>query len=341
MMSTDTAPPVVVMGQMIAGSVFLSRSLYVAAQLGIADLLAHEPQTPARLAEACGAHAPSLGRVLRALASVGVFAEDERGRFGLTPLAETLRSDATGSLRALAQFYGAPWHMQVWNSLLHGVQTGETPIEHATGMRVFDYFMSHQDHFALFDQAMTGFSIAEADAVVAGYNFSSIERLVDLGGGHGYLLGSILRAHPSLHGVLFDLPPVVDGARALLDQMGVADRCAIVAGDFFQAIPAGGDAYMLKNIIHDFDDEPASAILRSCRRAMGAGARLLLVQEVLPPGNAPSPGKLLDMQMLLIGGRERTEAGYRALLEASGFALKRVVQLPAPLHVIEATPLAD
>jgi hypothetical protein len=140
--------------------------------------------------------------------------------------------------------------------------------------------------------------------------------------------------------VLFDLPPVVDGAHELLDRLGVASRCERVAGDFFQVVPVGGDAYMLKNIIHDFDDERASAILRCCRRAMGEGARLLLIQEVLPPANAPSPGKLLDMQMLLIGGRERNEAEYRALLEVSGFTLTRVVQLPAPLHVIEAMPVA-
>lgn len=338
-MSTDTAPPVAVMSQMIAGSVFLSRALYVAAQLGVADLVAHEAQSTVALAEACGAHAPSLGRVLRALASVGVFAEDEQGRFGLTPLAETLRSDAAGSLRALAQFYGAPWHTQIWDSLLYGVQTGETPIEHAAGMSVFEYFMSHHEHFALFDQAMTGFSIGEAGAVVAGYDFAGIERLVDVGGGHGYLLGSILRSYPSLRGVLFDLPPVIGGAPALLEQLGVSGRCELVAGDFFQAVPPGGDAYLLKNIIHDFDDQRAGAILRSCRQAMGDQGRLLIVQEVLPPGNAPSPGKLLDMQMLLIGGRERSEPEYRSLLAGAGFALTRVVSLPAPLHVIEARPL--
>ena len=338
-MSNDTVPPVVAMSQMIAGSVFLSRALYVAAELGVADQLAEGPQSVAALAEACSAHAPSLGRVLRALASVGVFAEDDHGRFGLTPMAETLRSGTTGSLRALAQFYGASWHSDVWNSLLHGVQTGETPIEHATGQSVFEYFMSHHDHFALFDQAMTGFSISEADAVVAGYDFTGIGRLVDVGGGHGYLLGSILRKYPTLQGVLFDLPPVIDGAHALLDRLGVAERCELVAGDFFQAVPTGGDAYMLKNIIHDFADEPAAAILRSIRRAMSPNTRLLIVQEVLPSGNAPSPGKLLDMQMLLIGGRERNEAEYRTLLQCAGFQLSRIVQLPAPLHVIEAVPV--
>ncbi len=334
----DTPPPVVAMSQMIAGSVFLSRALYVAAELGVADQLAEGPRSVAALAEACNAHAPALGRVLRALASVGVFAEDEQGHFGLTPMGETLRSGTTGSLRALAQFYGAPWHADVWNSLLHGVQTGETPIVHATGQSVFEYFMSHHEQFALFDRAMTSFSVAEADAVVAGYDFSGISRLVDIGGGHGYLLGSVLRKEPALRGVLFDLPPVVDGAHALLDRFGVADRCELVAGDFFQSVPAGGDAYLLKNIIHDFADEPAAAILRSIRRAMRPNARLLIVQEVLPAGNAPSPGKLLDMQMLLIGGRERNQADYRALLESAGFQLARIVQLPAPLHVIEAMP---
>jgi hypothetical protein len=337
-MSTEVIPPVQAMSQMIAGSVFLSRSLYVAAELGVADQMAEGPQTCTALAAACGAHAPSLARLLRALASVGVFAEDEQGRVGLTPLAESLRSDTTGSLRALAQFYGAPWHMQVWNSLLHGVQTGETPIAHASGMSVFEYFMRHQEHFALFDEAMTSFSVAEAEAVVAGYDFSGITRLVDVGGGHGYLLASILRAYPALRGLLLDLPPVVPGAQRLLSRLGLAERCDTLAGDFFERVPPGGDAYMLKNIIHDFDDERAGAILRSCRRAMSPGARLLIIQEVLPPGNAPSPGKLLDMQMLLIGGRERTEDEYRDLLRSCAFRLQRVVPLPAPLHVIEAVP---
>jgi O-methyltransferase/methyltransferase family protein len=339
-MSAETSHPAAVMAQLITNSLYISRALYVAAQLGIADLLAQEPRTSAALAEAAGAHAPSLFRLLRALASIGVFAEDEQGRFGLTPLGETLRSDIPGSLRAMALFNTAPWHTHVWDSLLHGVQTGEPPIVHATGMSVFEYFLSHPEHSALFDQAMTSLSGMEAAAVLAGYDFAGIDRLVDIGGGHGLLLGSILQAHPSMRGVLYDLPPVADGARQLLDRLGVLERCAIVAGDFFETVRAGADAYILKNIVHDFDDDRALMILTNCRRAMGDRARLLLAQEVLPDGNAPESGKLLDLQMLLIGGRERTETEYRSLLSASGFALSRIVPLPAPLHVIEATPFS-
>jgi hypothetical protein len=338
-MSTETAPPTVAMAQLITGGLYVSRALYVAAHLGIADLLAERPRAIADLAAAAGAQPRALYRVLRALASIGIFAEDEQGRFGLTPLGDTLRSDVPGSLRALALFNAAPWHTHAWDSLLHGVQTGETPIVHATGQSVFEYFMSHPEQFALFDQAMISFSSLEVAAIQAGYDFSGIGRLVDVGGGHGLLLGSILQAHPSMRGVLYDLPPVIEGARQLLGQMGVLERCELVAGDFFQHVPAGGDAYILKNIVHDFDDATAQAILGRCRAAMEPGTRLLIVQEALPEGNAPSPGKLLDMQMLLIGGCERTASEYRALLEASGFSLSRIVPLPAPLHVIEATPV--
>lgn len=338
-MSIETAPPTVAMAQLIGNGLYVSRALYVAAHLGIADLLAEQPRAIPDLAAAAGAQPRALYRLLRALASIGVFAEDEQGRFGLTPLGDTLRSDVPGSLRALALFNAAPWHTHVWDSLLHGVQTGETPIVHATGQSVFEYFMGHPEHFALFDQAMISFSSLEVGAIMGGYDFTGIERLVDVGGGHGLLLGSILQAHPAMRGVLYDLPPVADGARQLLGRMGVLDRCEVVAGDFFAQVPAGGDAYLLKNIVHDFDDERAGAILQRCRAAIEPGGRLLIVQEALPEGNAPSPGKLLDMQMLLIGGYERTAAEYRALLAASGFDLSRIVPLPAPLHVIEATPV--
>jgi hypothetical protein len=202
-------------------------------------------------------------------------------------------------------------------------------------MSLFEYFMSHPDHFELFDGAMSGFSGPEAQAVATAYDFSGIRTLVDVGGGHGLLLATILRANPHLRGVLFELPPVAEGAKRHLAELDVLDRCAVIAGDFFESVPAGGDAYILKNIVHDFDDERAIAILKNCRRATSSQAKILVVQEALPAGNTPSVGKLLDLQMLLIGGRERTEDEYRALYGAAGFELTRVVPTPSPLHVIE------
>jgi hypothetical protein len=335
MNTTESLPPPIVMTQLITGGVWITKSLYIAAKLGIADLVATRPQTAGELAQAAGAHAPSLYRVLRALASVGVFAEDETGRFHLTPLAETLQSSTRGSLRDMAIVWGAPWHWQAWGSLLHGVQTGATAWDHALGMSLFEYFMSHPDHFELFDGAMSGFSGLEAEAVAAAYDFSGIRTLVDVGGGHGLLLATILRANPHLRGVLYELPPVAEGARKLLAELEVLERCAIVAGDFFESIPAGGDAYIFKNIVHDFDDDRAIAILTNCRRAMSPQAKILLVQEALPTGNTASVGKLLDIQMLLIGGRERTASEYATLYAAAGFELTRLVPTPSPLHIIE------
>jgi hypothetical protein len=336
-MSHAELPPPVAMTQMITGGVWITKSLYIAAKLGLADLLAQGPRTSAELAEAAGAHAPSLHRVLRALASVGVFAEDETGRFHLTPLAATLQS-GPGSLRDMAIVWGEPWHWEIWGSLLHGVQTGEVPWQHASGMQLFEYFTRHPDRFAQFDGAMSGFSGPEAQAVVAAYDFAGSSKLVDVGGGLGLLLAMILRATPAARGTLFDLPPVIADAGQLLAALEVADRCELVAGNFFEAVPAGGDTYLLKNIVHDFGDEQALAILRQVRRAIAPGGKLLVIQEALPPGNAPSAGKLLDIQMLLIGGRERTAEEYDRLYAAAGFELARIIPTPSPLHIIEGVP---
>jgi len=339
MSTAEMPPPPVVMTQMLWNGIWITKALFVVAKLGIADLVAAGPQTTEALAEATGTHAPSLGRVLRALACVDVFAQDDAGRWNMTPLAATLQSDVPGSLRAMALLTGAPWHWDIWGSFLHGVETGETPWKHASQMSLFEYFMQHPDRFKEFDGAMTGFSGVEAQAVVAAYDFSGIGTFVDVGGGQGLLLATILRATPGLSGVLYDLPPVVDGAQKLLADAEVLHRCQVVGGDFFEAVPPGGGAYILKNIIHDFDDDQAIMILQRCRRAMGPEARLLLVQEALPTGNVPSAGKLLDLQMFLIGGRERTEAEYRALYSAAGFDLTRVISTPSPLHVIEGVPV--
>jgi hypothetical protein len=334
---TAEAPPAAVMSQMICGGLWVTKGLYIVAKLGIADLVAQTPRTAAELASITRTHAPSLYRVLRMLASLGVFAEDDGGRFGLTPLAATLLTDAPGSQRALATLWGEPFHWQAWSGFMHSVETGEAAWEHALGQSLFAYFNDHPAHATLFDQAMTCFSAHEAAAIAAAYDFTEVGTLVDLGGGEGLLLATILDAYPIMRGILFDLPPVAARAELLVRARGIADRCIAVGGSFFTAVPVG-DLYLLKNIVHDFSDEQALAILQTVRSAMHAGARLVIAQEAVPAGNTPSVGKLLDMQMLLIGGKERTEAEYRALFTAAGLRLTRVLPTRSPLHLIEGVP---
>jgi hypothetical protein len=320
--------------QMITGGLWLSQSIYVTAKLGIADVLAEGPKTAEDLGGAVGAHPPSLYRVLRALASVGIFAEDEAGRFELTAKARLLAS-GTGSLRATAIAMGEPWHYRVWSSFLHTVETGETAWNHSTGQSIFEYFASHASEARMFDEMMTEFSAMESDAITGAYDFSPFHTVADIAGGNGLLLASILAKHPGMRGILFDLPHVTAGAARLLSRNGIAARCEIIPGDMFHVVPGGADVYLLKNILHDWDDERAICLLSNIRRAMGPQSRMLAVQEALPPRNAPSVGKLLDMQMLLIGGRERTEMEYQALFRAAGLRLTRTIPTSAAVHVIE------
>ena len=329
-----TVAPPVVMTQIITGGLWVTKSIYVAAELGIADLVAAEPLTAEVLSAATGTHAPSLYRVLRALASIGIFAEDERGRFGLTPLAATLRRDVPGSVRELARLWGVDWHWAAWNSFIDTVRTGTDSVQLHYGKPLFAFFSDFPERALMFEGAMTTFSAQEAGAVAAAYDFSKFDTLTDLGGGHGLLLATILRANPTLRGTVFELPLALDGARQLLAEWGLSDRGTVVGGDFLTAVPPS-DAYILKNILHDFDDARALAILANVRRALAPGGRVLVVQEVLPPGNAPSGGKLLDMQMLFIGGKERTEAEYRTLFASAGLRLTRIVETMSPLCVIE------
>jgi hypothetical protein len=336
-MSANTAPPSVALLQLVT-SFWIARAISVAARLGIADLLTDGPSTCDELARGTGAHAPTLYRLLRALASVGVFVERDDGRFGLTPMAESLRTDAPSSIRAYAVMLGEDWFWRAWGDLDYSVTTGESGFEHVFGMPLFEYCRREPQAGLIFDAALTDRSRQVDEAVLAAYDFSGIHRLIDVGGGQGALLTSILRANPAMHGVLFDLPQVVAGAR---DRFGasVPDRLVIVGGDFFESVPAGGNAYLLKHVLHDWDDERATAILRSCHTAMAADARLLLVEIVIPPGNDASFGKLLDLLMLVMfrGGRERTRAEYEALLTRAGFALTKVIPTASLANVLEAT----
>jgi ubiquinone/menaquinone biosynthesis C-methylase UbiE len=334
-LSNPDVPPSVGMLQMISGF-WISRAIYVAAKLGIADQLRDGPKTVDELAAATATHAPSLYRVLRALASVGVFTEDKKRGFALTPLADTLRTDAPGSLRAFATVELGEEHYPAWGELLHSVRTGEIAFDRAFGMPVWKFFEQNPGNAKTFNDAMTGFTLAVNDAVLSSYDFSSISRIVDVGGGHGSLIASILKANPKMRGVLFDAPPVIEGARHRLKDEGLAERCEATAGNFFDSVPSGGDAYIVKWIIHDWDDEQSVSILKNCRRAMAENGRLLLVEAVVPDGSEPHFSKYMDLNMLIMtGGRERTEDEYRTLLEASGFKLTRIAPTKSPMSIIE------
>lgn len=320
---------------------WVSQALYVAAKLGIADLLQEGPQSYTVLATATQTHAGALYRVLRALASLSIFCEGKDGHFSLTPLAEPLRADAPGSLRAFAIMLGEQEHWRAWEGTLHSVKTGEPAFEQVFGTPHFRYFAEHPEAARIFDDAMTSRSSQENEAVVAAYDFANIRTVVDVGGGQGTLMASILQVQPNARGVLFDLPHVIATSRTRMASADYAARCEFVAGDFFASVPGGGDLYLLKKIIHDWDDERARLILVNIRKAMSSTARLLLIEPVIPPGNDPSFNKLLDLLMLIwtSGGRERTESEHRTLLVSAGLNLSRVILTRSGVSIIEAVSI--
>ncbi len=327
------------LGRLIVGY-RVSQALCVAAKLGIADLLSDGPRHIDDLAAATGTHARSLYRLLRVLASEGVFTEQGDGRFALTPVAESLRSDVAGSLRTRAMFDGMPGAWGAWGALLHSVRSGESAIEHSSGQDFFGYLKSHPDEAKIFNEVMAAQTSAAARAILEAYDFSKIGMLVDVGGGVGALLAAILQACPSMRGVLFDQRQVVANAQSRLNATGVLGRCETVGGNFFESVPAGGDAYILKHILHDWDEHNCQRILKNCRHAMAKEGRLLVIEILIPPGNEPHYGKFLDLQMLVLtsGGRERTQAEYRELFASAGFALSRVVPTKSDVFLIEGRP---
>ena len=311
-----------------------SQALYVAAKLGIADLLANGPKRVDELATSAGADAPSLYRVLRALASIGVFEEQDNQVFALTPSAEPLRSDVPNSLRDVAIFWGEEWNWEVWGNILYSVQTGKSAWAQIHGEQVFDFFARNQEAARIFDRAMTSFSGVATKAVLEAYDFSDVRTIVDIAGGQGRLLNAVLEANPSMRGVLFDLPHVIESAK---QTTSVGDRCEYATGDFFVSVPSGGDAYMMKHIIHDWDDERAITILKNIKDAMNPGGRVLVVESVIAEGNGQDFGKLLDIEMLVSpGGKERTAAEYEDLFRRAGLRLTRIVPTKSPYSVIEA-----
>ncbi|MDX6381818.1 MAG: hypothetical protein QOI57_2842 [Rubrobacteraceae bacterium] len=316
-----------------------SQAIHVAATLGIADLLEDAPKSVDELAQATGTHAPTLYRLLRALASVGVFAEKPDGRFRSTPLAEYLRTNVPRSLRAWAMQIGQQYLWTSWGHLLHSVRTGEPAFPKQYGTTAWEYRQAHPEEDAVFNAAMTALSAGVVEAIVQSYDFSGMGVLVDVGGGEGVLLAAILAANPGLRGILFDQPHVLTGANDLLERAGVADRCEVVSGSFFKAVPGGADAYLLKSIVHDWDDTATVKILRACRAVIADTGRLLVLEPIIQPGNEPDPAKFSDLNMLvMLGGQERTAYDFKRLYAEAGLRLTGIIRTGSSLAIIEGVP---
>jgi O-methyltransferase domain/Dimerisation domain len=315
-----------------------SRALYAAARLELADRIADGSRSSVELADQTGAHQPSLHRLLRTLAGLGVVSEDADG-FSLTTLGHALRCGAPGAARATVLALAGDWWWRGWEHVLHSIATGKTGMERAFGTTVFEYLAREPEEASYFNDAMIGFHGAEPEAVAAAYDFGRCETIVDVGGGTGNLLATILDRHPHARGVLADRPHVLSEAAPLIESRGLADRIALEPIDFFTSVPDRGDVYLLSHVIHDWTEDECLTILRNCRAALKPVSRLLIIEMVLPPGNTPHPGKMLDLAMLLMpGGEERTADEYAALLNKAGFEMTRVVPTASPVSVVEAVP---
>lgn len=339
--SAEPSPPAFLHG--LVRGFWMSRPLWVAAKLGLADLLAAGPRDSADLASATGTHPSTLRRVLRALCGVGVLREDDTGRFALTPVGATLRSDRPDSLRAWVTLALGDEHYDAWGDLLHSVRTGEVAFEHRFGEDVWTYRAHHPEHARVFDEAMGRHTGPFAANLLASYSFAGATRLVDVGGGDGALVEAILRTTPDVRAVLLELPHVAAKARQRLRAADLETRCEVVDGDMLRAVPPGGDAYVLSRVIHDWADEQAVTILRNCRRAMTPESRLLVIERLLPErvdrGIAAEAAVLSDLLMMVMnGGRERTEGEYGALFSAAGLRHTRTIQTRGDVAVLEATP---
>ena len=329
-------PPHVQIIQMATGF-WISKIMYATAKLELADLLADGPKSADELAGPTGTHAPSLHRLMRTLASLGVLTSTDDRRFALTPLGESLKKDAPGSAWASTVTMAGPRFVGAFEEIMHSLETGETGFEKAYGMPIFDYFAAHQDEASLFSETMVGFHGGETPAVAAAYDFSDAGTIVDVGGATGNMLSAILSRHAGPRGILFDMPHVVADAPAYLEKTGVADRVTIESGSFFESVPEGGDVYIVSHIIHDWNEEQCLTILGNIRRAMKPDGKLLIVEFVLPEGDTPHLGKIVDIIMLVVpGGQERTPVEYDELLSKAGFKMTRVVPTESPVSIVEA-----
>ena len=327
----DPLPPLLFQ---IATAYWLSQAIYVAAKLGIADLLEAGPLSCTTLAAATRSDSRSLYRLLRALSSTGLFSQVDKERFALSRLAEPLRSDIPGSLRAIVVTIGEI-HYQACGELLHSVRTGSTAFNQVFGTSLFEYLQQNAEASDAFNRGMTNLSSLLAQAVLLAYNFSGISSIVDVGGGEGELLRRILELYPGTKGVVLDLPNSIGSANHLSD----GGRCSYIAGNFFESVPEGADVYLLCGVVHDWDDDHALNVLANCRKAMMKNGRMLIIDMIVPEANSASFSKLLDLNMMVMtGGRERTKAEFHALLDAANYRITRIIRTMAPQSVIEAMP---
>jgi O-methyltransferase domain/Dimerisation domain len=317
----------------------VSQAVHVAATLGVCDLLADGPRSVVEIAETADVDARSLARLMRALVAIGLLVSDGDERFANTELGDALRADAPRSVAGRARLVGRPFHWQAYGALEHSIRTGEAAFAAVHGESIWDYLAKRPDEQNVFDKAMTTLSQAVADAVVRSYDFGQFGTVVDVGGGRGMLLSALMLRYPSVDGVLFDQPDVVAGARELLSAAGVTQRCQVVGGSFFDSVPEGGDAYLLKSVIHDWPDAESVEILRACRRSMPMHGRLLLVEQLLDGSPDPLGTAFSDLTMLVVaGGQERTTHEYASLLATAGLALTRTVPTDSDVFILEAAP---
>ncbi len=329
-------PPEAMMFQFLFGTV-VQKGIYVVAELGIADLINEKPMSAKELAEKTSTHSASLYRVLRMLAGVGCFAESSDGKFEITPLAALLLKDNPNSMRDFALMMGNDWSWQTVKNLKYSVETGKMAHEKSFGKTSWEYFEENAEVGGIFNRAMTSNSLAAVRPIVEGYDFSSFDKIADIAGGHGILLSGILKANPKMQGILFDIPSVIAGSGDFFEKAGVANRVDKTSGDFYENVPAGADAYIMKHIIHDWDDKESIKILKNIHSAMKPDGKVLIIEMVVPEGNEPSPSKTLDIQMLMFtGGKERTAKQYGELLDKAGFRMTQVVPTHSPMQIVEA-----
>jgi hypothetical protein len=337
MAQTQTPPGHVGIFQLLNGA-HVAGAVSCLAQLGIADLVEAGPKSAEELARQIGAHPPALYRLMRATASVGVLSEGPDGKFSETPMSAVLRSNASPSLRFLAIMGGREWHARGWSHLEYCIRTGKQALDQIYGAPVFEFLKQHPAEAQIFNDAMTELSMIDSPAVAEAYNFEGIRSIVDVGGGHGLLLATILERNRHLRGTLYEVPHVIEGA-ANGPLKSVMERCTFASGDMFSSVPTGADAYIMKHIIHDWPDDLCLKILKACRKSVNSDGRLLVVDSVIQPGNDFSPGKFLDLQMLIFpSGCERTEKQFRDLFAAAGWRLSQIIRTAAPDSIVEGVP---
>lgn len=336
-MNNPSIPPHIQLSQMIS-SYWVAQSIYVVSKLNIADLLKENKSLSCeKLAQLTKTNPSALYRLMRGLSSVGIFAESDFQHFIMTPLAEYLCSDNPQSMKATAIMLGESPHYQAWAEMLYSIKTGKPAFDKVFGMGVFDYFKSHPEDAEIFENSMSSFSYTEEKAILSAYDFSAFKTIVDVGGGYGEMLGSILEKYPSSQGILFDEEYVINNCQKTLEKHGILDRCQAISGSFFEEIPLGGDVYMLKHIIHDWDDERAIKILKNCHNALDNNSKILVMEMIVNDRNLPSAAKMLDLNMLVMcqGGKERTKEEFQQLFSQADLTLNNIIYTNEDICILE------